>query len=175
MRVGMSVAQPHVCIEQPWPGRELPNTCENSLQNLRPYTRPSFLRRQFLKMFFGVPRFCCPCCGKISIGNAHVMCQCACVVCVCLKKCVGLPVCVCVGFCYRAANIIPGGRAAHRPRGVTVSTLDSESNDRGSNPREALLAVLLAGRRHLQTKDTPTTRSRQTMTASVLLPILAPQ
>lgn len=25
----------------------------------------------------------------------------------------------------------------HRPRGVTVSTLDSESSDRGSNPREA--------------------------------------
>ena len=25
------------------------------------------------------------------------------------------------------------------PRGVTVSTLDSESSDRGSNPREALL------------------------------------
>ena len=24
------------------------------------------------------------------------------------------------------------------PRGVTVSTLDSESSDRGSNPREAL-------------------------------------
>ena len=24
-----------------------------------------------------------------------------------------------------------------RPRGVTVSTLDSESSDRGSNPREA--------------------------------------
>ena len=30
------------------------------------------------------------------------------------------------------------------PRGVTVSTLDSESSDRGSNPREALgLAVLV--------------------------------
>ncbi len=27
------------------------------------------------------------------------------------------------------------------PRGVTVSTLDSESSDRGSNPREALLAM----------------------------------
>ena len=25
----------------------------------------------------------------------------------------------------------------NRPRGVTVSTLDSESSDRGSNPREA--------------------------------------
>ena len=25
----------------------------------------------------------------------------------------------------------------HRPRGVTVSILDSESSDRGSNPREA--------------------------------------
>ena len=27
------------------------------------------------------------------------------------------------------------------PRGVTVSTLDSESSDRGSNPREALLVL----------------------------------
>ena len=27
--------------------------------------------------------------------------------------------------------------ASIRPRGVTVSTLDSESSDRGSNPREA--------------------------------------
>ena len=27
------------------------------------------------------------------------------------------------------------------PRGVTVSTLDSESSDRGSNPREAFLAL----------------------------------
>ena len=29
-----------------------------------------------------------------------------------------------------------------RPRGVTVSTLDSESSDRGSNPREAFFAKL---------------------------------
>ena len=29
----------------------------------------------------------------------------------------------------------------HRPRGVTVSTLDSESSDRGSNPREAYCAA----------------------------------
>ena len=29
------------------------------------------------------------------------------------------------------------------PRGVTVSTLDSESSDRGSNPREASLAEAL--------------------------------
>jgi hypothetical protein len=29
----------------------------------------------------------------------------------------------------------------NRPRGVTVSTLDSESSDRGSNPREAFLAL----------------------------------
>ena len=29
----------------------------------------------------------------------------------------------------------------NRPRGVTVSTLDSESSDRGSNPREAYLAL----------------------------------
>ena len=28
-----------------------------------------------------------------------------------------------------------------RPRGVTVSTLDSESSDRGSNPREAFFSV----------------------------------
>ena len=35
-------------------------------------------------------------------------------------------------------------RSSHRPRGVTVSTLDSESSDRGSNPREALLAGRLA-------------------------------
>ena len=27
------------------------------------------------------------------------------------------------------------------PRGVTVSTLDSESSDRGSNPREAFVSV----------------------------------
>ena len=31
----------------------------------------------------------------------------------------------------------------NRPRGVTVSTLDSESSDRGSNPREAFLALHL--------------------------------
>ena len=31
------------------------------------------------------------------------------------------------------------GVANIRPRGVTVSTLDSESSDRGSNPREAFL------------------------------------
>ena len=30
---------------------------------------------------------------------------------------------------------------ATRPRGVTVSTLDSESSDRGSNPREALMLI----------------------------------
>ena len=29
-----------------------------------------------------------------------------------------------------------------RPRGVTVSTLDSESSDRGSNPREASWKVM---------------------------------
>ena len=29
----------------------------------------------------------------------------------------------------------------NRPRGVTVSTLESESSDRGSNPREAFLAL----------------------------------
>lgn len=31
-----------------------------------------------------------------------------------------------------------------RPRGVTVSTLDSESSDRGSNPREASCIDVLA-------------------------------
>ena len=30
-----------------------------------------------------------------------------------------------------------------RPRGVTVSTLDSESSDRGSNPREAYDVYIL--------------------------------
>ena len=30
----------------------------------------------------------------------------------------------------------------HRPRGVTVSTLDSESSDRGSNAREAFASAL---------------------------------
>ena len=30
------------------------------------------------------------------------------------------------------------------PRGVTVSTLDPESNDRGSNPREASLRIRFA-------------------------------
>jgi hypothetical protein len=32
-----------------------------------------------------------------------------------------------------------GSQYSNRPRGVTVSTLDSESSDRGSNPREAFL------------------------------------
>ena len=32
----------------------------------------------------------------------------------------------------------------HRPRGVTVSILDSESSDRGSNPREAFHSSGLA-------------------------------
>ena len=31
--------------------------------------------------------------------------------------------------------------AVSRPRGVTVSTLDSESSDRGSNPREAFTCL----------------------------------
>ena len=30
-----------------------------------------------------------------------------------------------------------GSQYSNRPRGVTVSTLDSESSDRGSNPRES--------------------------------------
>ena len=33
----------------------------------------------------------------------------------------------------------------NRPRGVTVSTLDSESSDRGSNPREAFQACIHVG------------------------------
>ena len=42
----------------------------------------------------------------------------------------------------------------NRPRGVTVSTLDSESSDRGSNPREAFVFVAAArdrrpGRAHM--------------------------
>ena len=41
------------------------------------------------------------------------------------------------------ASVHDGLRQDHvfsRPRGVTVNTLDSESSDRGSNPREAFLA-----------------------------------
>ena len=38
-------------------------------------------------------------------------------------------------ICVRASESLYNG-----PRGVTVSTLDSESSDRGSNPREALFA-----------------------------------
>ena len=34
----------------------------------------------------------------------------------------------------------------NRPRGVTVSTLGSESSDRGSNPREAFLALHLTSK-----------------------------
>ena len=39
-------------------------------------------------------------------------------------------------------NIRIGNLSKQRPRGVTVSTLDSESSDRGSNPREAFPAAL---------------------------------
>ena len=39
--------------------------------------------------------------------------------------------------CLHGAASGPGGDQFERPRGVTVSTLDSESSDRGSNPREA--------------------------------------
>ena len=35
------------------------------------------------------------------------------------------------------------------PRGVTVSTLDSESSDRGSNPREASIQAIVANARTL--------------------------
>ena len=42
-----------------------------------------------------------------------------------------------------------------RPRGVTVSTLDSESSDRGSNPREAsALLPLFYGRHELEVSRT---------------------
>ena len=41
------------------------------------------------------------------------------------------------------------------PRGVTVSTLDSESSDRGSNPREAsALLPLFYGRHELEVSRT---------------------
>ncbi len=39
--------------------------------------------------------------------------------------------------CSHGAASGPGGDQFKRPRGVTISTLDSESSDRGSNPREA--------------------------------------
>ena len=35
------------------------------------------------------------------------------------------------------------------PRGVTVSTLDSESSDRGSNPREAFLLDIFCAKRRI--------------------------
>ena len=38
-------------------------------------------------------------------------------------------------------------RCVSGPRGVTVSTLDSESSDRGSNPREASLRFGFAHQR----------------------------
>ena len=41
----------------------------------------------------------------------------------------------------QGANGGIGARCSIWPRGVTVSTLDSESSDRGSNPREALPSI----------------------------------
>ncbi len=43
-----------------------------------------------------------------------------------------------------SSNLPPRHVSLPRPRGVTVSTLDSESSDRGSNPREASATVNLA-------------------------------
>ena len=38
-----------------------------------------------------------------------------------------------------------------RPRDVTVSTLDSESSDHGSNPRETCVLLIAAGSLGLET------------------------
>ena len=43
------------------------------------------------------------------------------------------------GVCFLIGALV--NQFTSRPRGVTVSTLDSESSDRGSNPREAFLFV----------------------------------
>ena len=44
----------------------------------------------------------------------------------------------------RWAGLFPERAISKWPRGVTVSTLDSESSDRGSNPREASLLIQAA-------------------------------
>ena len=41
------------------------------------------------------------------------------------------------GFRHTELHELQRQRKTHWPHGVTVSTLDSESSDRGSNPREA--------------------------------------
>ena len=44
-------------------------------------------------------------------------------------------------LCHKTAHYVD---CRHRPRGVTVSTLDPESSDRGSNPREAFASAPLS-------------------------------
>jgi hypothetical protein len=60
------------------------------------------------------------------------------------------PICACpdgvdlgkVGSCHKTKLVITQRFiSCNWPRGVTVSTLDSESSDRGSNPREAFLCI----------------------------------
>ena len=55
-------------------------------------------------------------------------------------SCIALSTCYLVNLHWRRLAPSP----ATWPRGVTVSTLDSESSDRGSNPREASLRDVLA-------------------------------
>ena len=53
------------------------------------------------------------------------------------------------------ANQLVASAGVNWPRGVTVSTLDSESSDRGSNPREAsALLPLFYGRHELEVSRT---------------------
>ena len=48
----------------------------------------------------------------------------------------------CAGWRFAASALIKLEPRFHNwPRGVTVSTLDSESSDRGSNPREAFFWI----------------------------------
>ena len=47
---------------------------------------------------------------------------------------------------HRARRPLAGATLFNWPRGVTVSTLDSESSDRGSNPREASIQMLTCAR-----------------------------
>ena len=53
------------------------------------------------------------------------------------------PLGVPIGGFYRILRFRPAGWQfpCKRPRGVTVSTLDSESSDRGSNPREVSMRI----------------------------------
>ena len=68
------------------------------------------------------------------------------------------------GFLRRAASrgrrpviaVLPQRRCAVSwPRGVTVSTLDSESSDRGSNPREASLRFGFAQQQTFDAQSEP--------------------